>query len=309
MNHHPGIASSVLMVRPAAFGYNPETAASNAFQSEPGDHAATASQALVEFDAMVATLRENRVHVTVVQDTPSPPKPDAVFPNNWFSTHPDGRVILYPMASVNRREERRTEVFEALHADFVITSLGTSGNIPEATESYLEGTGSIVFDHTNRLAYACRSSRTDEGLLKPLCATLHFTPVVFDALDASGKPVYHTNVVMAMGTDFAVVCLESIAGDSERAQVAAQIEASGKQVLAISREQMGQFAGNMLAVANAAGEVLLCMSQTAHDALTAAQREFLRARVQLLPIAIPTIETVGGGSVRCMLAEIFLPRR
>ncbi|WP_426492476.1 citrulline utilization hydrolase CtlX [Hymenobacter sp. 102] len=300
--------STVFMMRPTRFTFNPETAQSNHFQGfvAGADDAAIQDRAFAEFDGMVARLREHGVRVLVFEDTPEPHTPDAVFPNNWGSFHPDGRVVLYPMCAPNRRPERRPDVLAALARQFAVREiLDFSGR--EQTGEFLEGTGSIVFDHVHRVAYAGLSARTSAGLLQEVCAELGYQAVAFRAYDAQGQEIYHTNVMLCVGAGFAVVCLESIRHEAERAAVAASLTAAGHELVTISLEQVSRFAGNMLTLRPAAGPALLVMSQSAYDALTPAQRHRLSHYATLLPCAIPTIETIGGGSARCMLAEVFLP--
>jgi hypothetical protein len=302
--------STVFMMRPTRFMFNPETAQSNHFQGfvAGADDAAIQARAFAEFDGMVARLREHGVRVLVFEDTPEPHTPDAVFPNNWGSFHPNGRVLLYPMCAPNRRPERRPDVLAALARQFTVReTLDFSGR--EQAGEFLEGTGSIVFDHVYRVAYAGLSVRTSAALLREVCARLGYQPVAFRVYDAQGQEIYHTNVMMCVGTGFAVVCLESIRHEAERAAVVASLTATGHDIVAISLAQVSRFAGNMLTLRPATGPELLVMSQSAYDALTPAQRHRLSHYATLLPCAIPTIETIGGGSARCMLAEVFLPAR
>ncbi|WP_035565158.1 citrulline utilization hydrolase CtlX [Hymenobacter sp. IS2118] len=302
------LANTVLMVRPASFGFNAETAASNHYQQHLAAADLTA-QVLAEFDAAVATLRGRGVRVQVFDDEPVPAKPDAVFPNNWFSTHADGRLLLYPMCAPNRRAERQPDLIAALAREFEVREVvDLSGN--ELENRFLEGTGSIIFDHEHRVAYAGLSPRTDADLFEQVAQQLGYRPVAFRATDARGQEIYHTNVMMCVGPGVAVVCLDSIADAAERAAVVASLTATGHEIVDISQEQVGQFAGNMLALAPATGgQPLLVLSQQAHDALTPNQRQTLERHAALVPLAIPTIETVGGGSARCMLAEVFLPTK
>jgi hypothetical protein len=302
------LANTVLLVRPASFGFNAETAVSNHYQQQL-DGTSLKTLVLAEFDAAVATLRGRGVRVRVFEDAPEPVKPDAVFPNNWFSTHADGRLLLYPMCAPNRRTERRPELVEMLAREFAVREVvDLSGT--EADNRFLEGTGSIIFDHAHRVAYAGLSPRTDAALFEQVAQRLGYWPVTFRAVDARGQEIYHTNVMMCVGPGFAVICLESIADAAERAVVVNSLTTTGHEIVAISQAQVGRFAGNMLALApEAGGQPLLILSQQAYDALTAAQREALARYAELVPLAIPTIETVGGGSARCMLAEIFLPAK
>lgn len=299
--------ATVFMVRPTRFTFNAETAHSNHFQGFIAglDDAAIQARAFAEFDAMAARLRAQGVQVLVFDDTPEPHTPDAVFPNNWGTFHPDGRVLLYPMCAANRRPERRPDILAALARQFTVREI-VDFSAYEEQGRFLEGTGSIIFDHRHRVAYACLSARTDLELLNEVCARLGYTPLAFHAHDALGQDIYHTNVMMCVGTGFAVVCLESIPA-AERTAVVASLTSTSHEIVAISREQVARFAGNMLELRSGAGNPLLAMSQSAYEALTPLQRHTLGQYAQLLPLAIPTIETIGGGSARCMLAEVFLP--
>ena len=281
----------VLMVRPAAFGYNIETAESNAFQN----------QVALSRDEI---LRDAGVEVFVAQDTSFPEKPDAVFPNNWISFHSNGELVLYPMEARNRRCERRLELVVELQQKLNFSQVFDLSYFEEKS-MFLEGTGSVVFDHENRKAYAAISSRTNEEVLNELCAHLNYNPVLFHAEDELGQAIYHTNVIMFNGTNFVVICLEAIATESERVLILETIRNSGKEVLDISMSQLENFAGNMLVLKNGEGEPLLVLSSTAKESLNQNQLNFLSERVRLVVLPIETIETIGGGSARCMLAEIF----
>lgn len=301
-------ASHILLIRPVASAYNPETAASNAFQHDPGlDPETTVLRVQSEFDGFVKALQSESVQVTVIDDTRQPGKPDAVFPNNWVSFHEDGRVILYPMFAPSRRRERRMDVIDQLRNIFNVGEvIDLSGN--EKAGRYLEGTGSMVFDHVDRVAYGALSPRTDGELFKEVCKMLRYRPVVFHSRDASGMEIYHTNVMMCVGEGFAVVCLESITDFTERKKVMDSLRDSSHTLVEISFEQMNHFAGNMLAVKSDKGDALLICSQQAADSLSTAQRMALGHYARLVPVPIPTIEAIGGGSARCMMAEVFLPR-
>jgi hypothetical protein len=303
-------ASTVFLVRPARFSFNNQTADSNRFQqplsglSEP----VLQQQAQAEFDQLVETLRAKGVRVLVFDDTPEPHTPDSIFPNNWLTLHPDGRVLLYPMCAPNRRLERRPDILAALGQSFTVQEV-VDFSEAEQEGRFLEGTGSILFDHVHRVAYACLSPRTDAGLFAEVCVRLAYRPVTFQAVDALGHAIYHTNVMMCIGEKFAVVCLESIQDKAERVAVAASLQETGHQIIAITLGQVARFAGNMLTLQPAARRTILAMSQSAFDALEPAQRDTLGQFCELVPLAIPTIETIGGGSVRCMLAEVFLPAK
>jgi len=311
----PQSARAVLMVRPVAFGFNPETAASNAFQQAPAAVAATGDPArmppviLTEFDGLVLALRAAGVAVFVAEDTPEPAKPDAVFPNNWVSFHADGTVVLYPMLAPNRRHERRVDLIRSLSGEDAFRIVRTIDlSYREADGKFLEGTGSLALDRRTRTAYACLSPRTDLDVLAEFAQRLDYEVLAFEAVDHAGMAIYHTNVMMAVGTGFAVVCLAAITNAQQRAAVIAKLEASGRAVLAISLQQMQQFAGNLLELATPRGP-LIALSTTAWASLDAQQRQALQSHAEILAADIPTIERLGGGGVRCMLAEIHLPAR
>jgi len=301
-------ARTVLLVRPARFAFNAETAASNRFQRALAGLSADEiqQQAFAEFDNVVRQLRARQVNVLEIDDTPEPPKPDAVFPNNWLSTHPDGRVLLYPLHAPNRRPERRMDILTTLAERFQLCEI-VDFSTHEAENHFLEGTGSIIFDHCHRLAYAGLSPRTDAGLLGEVAGLLDYRPLVFRATDAQGHAIYHTNVMMCIGAKFAVLCLESIRDEAEQQAVVESLTTTGHEIIPITLPQVARFAGNMLTLQPAAGRELLALSQSAFEALTPEQRTTLERHCELVPLPIPTIETIGGGSVRCMLAEIFLP--
>lgn len=305
-------AGTVLVVRPVAFHGNPETAASNAFQRPPevADPAAEQAAAAIEFDGLVEALRGAGVHAVVVPDRAEPPTPDSVFPNNWLSLHADGTAVLYPMMAPSRRGERRRDVLELLsreHGFRVDRVVDLSPH--EADGHFLEGTGSMVLDRANRVAYACLSARTDAGVLAEAARRLDYEPLAFTAADEAGVPVYHTNVMMCVGSDFAVVCEEAIADPGQRDAVRRRLEGCGHEIVPIDFAQMRSFAGNMLELAGAGGTRVLALSARALESLRPDQVRALEARCTLLPVPVATIEESGGGSVRCMLAEVHLPRR
>ncbi|GAC1668843.1 MAG: arginine deiminase-related protein [Steroidobacteraceae bacterium] len=299
------------MVRPANFGFNPETAASNAFQRSPGSPAAADLQALAqsEFDSVAAALQHAGVEVLIAADTPNPVKPDAVFPNNWVSFHFDGTVALYPMLAHNRRAERRDDILGQVvrRGGFRVTRTVDLTH-REAEGKYLEGTGSLVLDRANHVAYASLSPRTDLDVLGEFAQLLDYELVTFGAEDGLGQPVYHTNVVMAIGSRFAVVCGEAIALPSHRAAVFDRLRTTGHDIVDITRRQMQEFAGNLLELSRPRG-VLVTLSVRAWGSLESAQRRRLESHAEMMPVSIPTIEAIGGGGVRCMLAELHLPRR
>ncbi|MEH3114255.1 MAG: arginine deiminase-related protein [Pedobacter terrae] len=297
--------SHILMIRPVDFKFNEQTAANNKFQvaSETQD---VQEQALKEFDGFVELLRQNDVDVTVVDDTLQPETPDSIFPNNWVSFHEDGSVYLYPMFSENRRLERRKEILEDLKTRFELKHLSDL-SFYEMQYAFLEGTGSMVLDRTNKIAYACLSVRTDEEVLNNFCMLSGYEPVIFQAVDSDNFPIYHTNVMMCIGDRFAVVCLDSIRNADERIQVNISLKGSDKEIIEISLAQMNKFAGNMLQVSNAAGESLLVMSEQAYLSLNPEQVKTLEQYSRIIYAPLYTIEKNGGGSARCMLAEIHLP--
>jgi len=305
-NSKSKLSSHVLMIRPVRFAGNEQTAESNRFQQLASAHNINAqTTALHEFDALVAALRNVGVRVTVLDDTLSPHTPDSIFPNNWFSTHADGTVVLYPMQAENRRLERRMDVFDVLRAQGLSINHIVDLAHHESSGQFLEGTGSLVLDRVQRVAYACRSPRTHAAVLTEWASKLGYQLVLFAAADADGVPIYHTNVLMCVGRQFAVVCVEAIVL-AERQRVLTSLANSGHEVIAITHAQMNQFAGNMLALQGA--QEVVAMSASAHASLMPMQRERLAALGgTLVVVAIPTIERLGGGSVRCMLAEICLP--
>jgi hypothetical protein len=305
-------ASTLLMVRPANFGFNPETAENNFYQQADSRSVDEIRDlARREFDGFVALLRDQGVEVVVAEDSPLPIKTDAVFPNNWFSTHPDGKVIFYPMYSPNRRLERRKDLIEQLMALGFTVNEVVDLSFFEDSEQYMEGTGSMVIDHQAKVIYACYSQRTHPIPLDYVAKLLGYQVQGFDSVqEINGQisPIYHTNVMMHIGTDLAVVCLESIPKLSERQQVQDRLTQSGKKVIPITAKQKFNFAGNMLEVCNGGGEKFTVMSQTALDSLTVGQIQQIEKYTTIISPVIPTIEKLGGGSARCMMAEIFLPR-
>ena len=299
-------ANTVMMVRPAAFGFNEETAASNSFQRETFlSNNEILEEALHEFDRAANELRSHGINVHVVEDTLIPRKPDAVFPNNWISFHPDGTLILYPMEALNRRCERRLEVVLELQQKFNFEKVLDLTHF-ESENLFLEGTGSVVFDHENKVAFAAISSRTSEVVFQELCKQIQYSPFIFAAFDENSQPIYHTNVVMCLGDDFVVVCLECFPDEESRELFVNEVSRLGKSVLEISMAQMNAFAGNMLLLRDSQNNNKLVLSETAYQSLTSAQFDFLKQRIDFVRFEIPLIETIGGGSARCMLAEVFL---
>lgn len=300
---------TILMIRPASFGYNAETAANNFFQQDPGMPAADVQEkALEEFNKMVDLLRENEIEVLLIEDSREPPKPDAIFPNNWLSSTPDGKLFIFPMYAPSRRAEKREDIIDRLSADFEVKDLQDWSEY-EVAGRFLEGTGSMVMDHRNQLIYAAISERTNLSVLEKFAVTNGYQAIVFLATDAAGRPIYHTNVLMSLGENFAVLCEEAIEEEWELIAVRQLLESTNHAIIPISREQMQRFAGNMLEVKNKKGESILVLSQSAFESLRKEQKAMLEAYTRLLPIPVPTIEAVEGGSVRCMMAEIFLEKK
>lgn len=300
-------ANAVLMVRPHRFHPNPETAADNAFQQAiaPGEVPALSAAARSEFDRAVETLRAAGVTVHVVDDTATPEKPDAVFPNNWFSTHHDGRVALYPMYSAARRLERRHDVIEQLRAHYRISEV-IDYSASEEQGHCLEGTGSLVLDHVNKIAYASLSHRTHPAVLERFASDFGYEAVKFRSRSMDGRPIYHTNVVLCVGSEFALAGLETIPDEAERMGVQNLLEATGREVIELRPDQIAEFAGNAIELHNEQGK-LLVLSTRAVGALTAEQLAGLKRYARIVPLALPTIE-LAGGSARCMIATIHLPR-
>jgi hypothetical protein len=295
--------SHILMIRPVNFGFNAQTAVNNAFQVAGADVAAQ-EKAQLEFDNFVTTLRSHGVFVTVINDTPEPHTPDSIFPNNWISFHDGGTICLYPMFAENRRQERKPAVIEQVKQSFsIINTLDFTSY--EKENLYLEGTGSMVLDRDNKLAYACLSPRTHQQVLDDFCKKMGYRPVLFTAVDAGGKAVYHTNVIMCVADRYVVICLDSLPNHEENKMVQEMIGNSGKELIRISPDQMNRFAGNMLQVHDKAGEKLLVMSSQAYQSLQPEQIKKLESYNRILHAPLTTIETNGGGSARCMMAEIF----
>jgi hypothetical protein len=299
---------NILMIRPVAFAFNTQTAESNSFQNPEAVKTAelTQNQALAEFDNMVEHLRAKGVNVLVYQDTLEPHTPDSIFPNNWVSFHQDGKIILYPMYAPNRRLERRLDIIEDLKSKFSVSEIIDLSNF-EAENLFLEGTGSLILDRVNQIAYACFSPRADKELLQIFGEQFDYEMIVFDALDRQGKPIYHTNVVMCLGDNFAVICDECIANDAQRHIVLDTLSKTGKEVVSITIEQLENFAGNMLNIKTKDDEHLLVMSERAFQSLKKEQIETLEKYATLVHSSLETIENNGGGSARCMMAEVFLP--
>ncbi|MCK6370773.1 MAG: arginine deiminase-related protein [Gammaproteobacteria bacterium] len=304
------IAGDVFLVRPCHFGSNDQTASTNSFQmTMPEAPANCWRQALVEFDGLVDCLAAAGVRTLVGNDTQWPVKPDAVFPNNWVSFHGDGSVVVYPMAAPNRRPERRLDLIRQVQEQggFSASRLVDLSSL-ETGAVFLEGTGSLVFDHRNGLAFAALSSRTHPEAISHLKRELRVDVIEFDTCDHRGRPLYHTNVMMSLGEQYAIVCADVITDPLERRRVMDKLISSGREIIEIDYRQMQSFSANVLQMTTARREPVIAMSAAAHAALSTAQLTALSAHGRLLAVPLPLIEAVGGGSVRCMLADILLPR-
>ena len=299
-------ASTILMIRPTSFGFNEQTAKSNAFQTFNADQPRVQDEALNEFDIFVKLLRENKIEVLVIDDNFDSHTPDSIFPNNWISTHADGKLVLYPMEAHNRRLERRPDIIHKLNQHFLINEI-IDLTFYEDQSKFLEGTGSMVLDSENKLAYACLSSRTNPEVLADFCQKTGYQAIAFNAYDKMGTPIYHTNVMMCVARNFVVICLETITDLNERNQIVNSFIKTGKEIIKISFEQMHHFAGNMLELKNKSADRLLVMSESAYQSLSHSQITNIERYCEILHTPITTIETTGGGSARCMLAEIHLP--
>ena len=297
------------MIEPIAFGFNEQTAVNNYFQVQQEGN--VQEKALEEFHSFVEKLRAKGINVLTIKDTIDPKTPDSIFPNNWVSFHQDGKVVLYPMFADNRRLERREDIINQIKEKFDIKEIIDYSKI-ENENKYLEGTGSMIFDHDNKIAYGSVSLRLDEKLFRKFCAEFGFTPVVFHSYQTAGEerlPIYHTNVMMCVADKFVVICLDCIDDETERKNVIDSIKNSGKELIEISEDQMQNFAGNMLQVQNNSGDKFLVMSQSAYRSLKLEQISAIEIHCEIIYSDLETIETNGGGSARCMLAEVFLPKK
>ena len=294
------------MIRPVNFVFNEQTAGSNAFQNRNAEQQRVQDKALQEFDNLVNVLKENGVDVIVIDDTAEPHTPDSIFPNNWVSFHDDGTVFLYPMMAENRRLERREDIITQLEDEFRVKHVIDLSHF-EHENKFLEGTGSMVLDRENKIAYACLSPRTNKEVLEEFCKDSGYKSVLFHAVDQNGMDIYHTNVLMCIGSSYAVICLNSIKDEAEKQNVTNSLQSTKKQIVDISFDQMNHFAGNMLEVQNKDGESLLVMSKSACDSLNYEQKAILSSFSKPVYSDISTIENNGGGSARCMMAEVHLP--
>jgi len=298
--------SHILMIRPVSFGYNAETAVNNSFQVNTGNLPETAAKAILEFDAFVQKLTDNGVDVLVYQDTKVPHTPDSIFPNNWISFHEDGIICQFPMFAENRRKERNSAVIQLVKEKFKVKEQ-LDFTYFEAENLYNEGTGSMVLDRDNKIAYACLSPRTAIKPLQAFCKEMQYKAVCFNAFGENGNPIYHTNVMMCVADRYVGICLDAITNPQEKLMVAECITGTGKKIIPISISQMNCFAGNMLQIANNKGGKILVMSHQAYESLYDEQADELESFNPILYASLNTIETNGGGSARCMMAEVFLP--
>ena len=304
--------NSILMIRPINFGYNEETALDNHYQIKDSIIKNSNESAQNEFDNMVKNLKQNGISVHVFQDDENDYTPDSIFPNNWISFHENGDVGLYPMYAKNRRLERKPEVLEFLENEGFVVSNIVDYSSAESENKFLEGTGSMILDRENRIAYCSISNRSDEDLFIEFCEDFEFTPVLFNSYQSVGDKrlsIYHTNVMMCVAADYVIICLDSIDDKKQRKNVSDFINQSGKKLIEISESQVESFAGNMLELINDNGESILVMSQSAKDSLNENQKNIITKYSRILSCDINTIEVCGGGSARCMIAEIFLPKK
>lgn len=299
--------NKVLMVRPVCFGFNEETAVNNYYQQNDGAASnEIQDKALIEFDNMVKKLKENGVNVKVLQDTKEPYTPDSIFPNNWFSTHKN-TLVLYPMFAKNRRLERREDIRDLIDEYGKIKRIDYSPK--EENEVFLEGTGSLVLDRENKKAYCALSPRANESLLDEFCKDLGYKKVAFSAyqtVENERKLIYHTNVMMAMGEKYAILCSDCIDNTEERKRVVSELEENKKEIIFITEEQVQNFLGNAIELENDKKESLLIMSSTAYNTLTKEQKATIEKYSKIIPVDVSTIEKYGGGSARCMIAEMYI---
>lgn len=307
------ITNTILMIRPVSFRMNEQTAVNNYYQKVLDNllPATVQAKALQEFDAFVDKLRAVGVNVIVIDDTKEPDTPDSIFPNNWISFHQDGTVALYPMFAENRRHERREDVLGILEENGFLIENVVDYSSAEEEEIFLEGTGSLLLDRVNKKAYCALSPRAEEDLVIEFCEEFEYTPILFTSyqtVENERKAIYHTNVMMCLAEDFAVICLNTIDDKKERKQLIKELKEDRKEIIAITEDQVNNFAGNMLQVLGANDERFLVMSASAHQSLTNVQRTLIERHCKILSSSLDTIEACGGGSARCMMAEVFLPK-
>jgi hypothetical protein len=300
--------NSLIMIRPWKFCSNPETALDNAFQKVSSDSNENISlKAKNEFNNVVQILESNGINIHVFDDYGEKETPDSVFPNNWFSTHAGGHIAIYPMYSPSRRRERRTDIIEMLKSEYRVQDVIDFSGLEE-DQLYLEGTGAMVLDHINRIAYTAKSNRSNEIILERFCSIFQYEPVAFDTKDENDNTIYHTNVIMGLGTKYVLICLNMIVSDKRRDEISNRLKESGREIIDLSFEQINNFAGNNLELTNNNGESILAISKRAYDSLDSKQIETIKKYSKILPLEIPTIE-LAGGSVRCMMAGIHLSKR
>jgi len=305
------VPAAVVMVRPASFGFNPDTAPSFLFQREitETNRKEIERRARIEFDLLAGRLREAGVEVIIFEDQEELHTPEAVFPNNWLSFHHDGTVVLYPMYAPSRRPERRRDIIDELQSGGFRVSRVLDLTHHENQERFLEGTGSVVFDHTDHIAYANSSPRTDTTVLKELCSALGYNPVTFQATYENGDPIFHTDMMLSVGDRFAIFCGESIADPAERKRVLDRLKSSGREVILIDRKQVERFTGNVLQLQTKDGGKVLAISTTACLSLRPDQRDAIQKFAHLVESPLPVFEGIGRGSARCMMADVHLPRQ
>lgn len=307
------ITNTILMIRPISFRMNEQTAVNNFFMEDIDIKNHTINEnAQKEFDAFVSVLKNNGVHVIVVPDTKEQDTPDSIFPNNWISFHANGTVGIYPMFAENRRNERREDILDILEENGFVIETIVDYTAAEEEGVFLEGTGSILMDRINNKAYCALSERADEDLFIEFCEDFDFFPVIFTAnqsVDGKRMPIYHTNVMMALAEDFVVICTDSIDDKKDRKSVLDHLKSDGREVITITEQQMHHFAGNMLQVLGSDGKKFMVMSTAAYESLTSEQINRIESHCAILHSSLHTIETCGGGSARCMMAEVFLPKQ
>ncbi|WP_020527132.1 citrulline utilization hydrolase CtlX [Flexithrix dorotheae] len=302
--------ANIMMVRPSSFGVNQQTAETNAFQKTIPklDDDEIRDKAIQEFDHMVQTLKANGIKVAVIFDSKEPEKPDAIFPNNWVTFQEDGTVVLFPMCAPNRRFERRRSILDLIGSQFEILNEVDLSHYEE-DNIFLEGTGSMVLDKANKICYACISERTYPELLKEYCEKFSYKPVIFEALDEQDFPIYHTNVMLSVADKFVVVCLDSVKNPEEKENLVSHFKSTNKEIINISFSQMKSLAGNVIELENDKGENILVMSEQARQSFREEQLQIINKFAKIVAVPIPTIERIGGGGTRCMIAEIFLPEK
>jgi hypothetical protein len=301
--------NTIVMVRPANFGVNPETAIDNAFQHPTHkSELEIKRKAQEEFELYTIKLKQAGVNVIIINDSQSPIKPDAIFPNNWFSAHSDGTVFLYPMKAINRRLERSNPVIATIEQNFQINSI-VDLTETEKENLFLEGTGSIIFNHIHKVAYACISKRTNKDLFLDFCKRIGYMPITFSSVDVEGVEIYHTNVMMSVTTEFTIVCLESIKDKREKEELINNLKSFGQEIIEVSYQQMNNFCCNVLEVQDKQGKLYLTMSERAYNTFTPEQKSIIKRTHGLIYSPLYTIEDIGGGGSRCMMAEIYLPAK